>query len=375
MGNLGFGGKEGSSSSQMVSFLLGAALPTALLFFLASDRLGEGFSSVSSSWGRTTGTVPPAIQSPAQPQVASTLAAAGGAAPTQDQEAGFPGLAELLRKVAMEDRTVIVTSVNEVWTRPNSLLSIFLDGFKNGEDTARLLDHVLIVAVDAGGFEGCKAVHPHCYLLEVKSMNMSRAKYFGTPEFLAVVWQKLSFQQRILELGYNFLFTDADILWLRNPFKHISVDADMSCSLDNSRMASTLLDNVLNTGFYYMKSTNRSINMIKNWRAARARFPDDIEQVVFNKIKYELISELGARIAALQTEYISGFCDFQDGLDKVCTVHANCCLGLDNKVYDLKNVAADWKNYTSLAPEERKKVSIKVTAPGKCRKSLGWRKL
>ncbi|KAL6616621.1 hypothetical protein ACP70R_038891 [Stipagrostis hirtigluma subsp. patula] len=151
--------------------------------------------------------------------------------------------------------------------------------------------------------------------------------------------------------------------------------ADMSCSLDNSRMASTLLDNVLNTGFYYMKSMSRSIKMMKYWRAARARFPDDIEQVVFNKIKYDLISELGVRIEALETEYISGFCDFQEELDKVCTVHANCCMGLDNKVYDLKNVAADWKNYTSLTPEERKKVSIKVTAPGKCRKSMGWRKL
>jgi len=34
-----------------VSFFLGAALPTALLFFLASDRLDEGLSSISHSWG------------------------------------------------------------------------------------------------------------------------------------------------------------------------------------------------------------------------------------------------------------------------------------------------------------------------------------
>ncbi|KAL6840414.1 hypothetical protein ACP4OV_030224 [Aristida adscensionis] len=370
MGSLGFGGKEGSS--HMLSFLLGAALPTALLFFLASDRLADGVSSISTSWGRSSGTQLPA--SVPQAQATSTLATVNGAAPSQDQEqAGFPGLAELLREVATEDRTVIVTSVNEVWARPGSLLGIFLDGFKNGEGTAHLLDHVLVVAVDAGGFDGCKALHRHCYLLEVKSMNMSNAKFFGTPEFLEVVWQKVSLQQRILELGYNFLYTDADVMWFRNPFKRISVYADMSCSLDNSKMASTPLDNVLNTGFYYMKSTNRSVNMIRYWIAARTRFDDyNIEQVVFNKVKYELISELGARIEALETEYISGFCDFQDGLDRVCTVHANCCLGLENKVHDLKNVAADWKNYTSLTPEERKKASVKATAPSKCRKSLGW---
>ncbi|TVT97270.1 hypothetical protein EJB05_57494, partial [Eragrostis curvula] len=112
---MGFGGKEGS---HLVSFLLGAALPTAFLFFLASDRLGEGLSKISISWGNAT--MPPAGPAP-EPQ-------------TQDQEIGFAGLAELLPKVAMEDRTVILTMVNEAWAQPNSLLDIFRDSFKNGED-------------------------------------------------------------------------------------------------------------------------------------------------------------------------------------------------------------------------------------------------
>jgi hypothetical protein len=59
---MGFGGKE--LGSHLASFLLGAALPTAFLFFLASDRLGEGLSSISMSWGSrgTTGqpAAPPA---------------------------------------------------------------------------------------------------------------------------------------------------------------------------------------------------------------------------------------------------------------------------------------------------------------------------
>jgi hypothetical protein len=33
----------------------------------------------------------------------------------------------------------------------------------------------------------------------------------------------------------------------------------MICSLDDSKMAPVLLDNIVNTGFYYMKSTTRSI--------------------------------------------------------------------------------------------------------------------
>ncbi|KAJ1286851.1 hypothetical protein BS78_03G383800 [Paspalum vaginatum] len=344
---MGSGGKQGGH------------LPTALLFFLASDRLGEGLSSISSSWGN--GTVLPPAGRPARD--ADVYAAQG-------QEAEFPGLAELLPRVATEDRTVIFSSVTELWTRPNSLLGIFLDGFRNGEDTAQLLEHLLVVAVDAGGFDGCKAVHPHCYLLEVKNMDMSNARSFGSREYMELVWLKLSFQQRILELGYNFLYTDTDILWLRNPFRHISVYADMSCSLDNSRDKPVLLDNEINCGFYYMKSTRRSVEVVRRWVAGRARFPGENEQVVLSKMKRELMGEVGARIEALGD--VSGFCDFQRHLDRVCTVHANCCMGLENKVRDLSNVAADWKNYTSLTPEQRDKGGVKVTPPRSCWKSMGW---
>jgi hypothetical protein len=119
----------------------------------------------------------------------------------------FPGLPELLPKVAMEDRTVIITSVNEAWAAPGSLLDLYRDSFKNGEGIAHLLDHVLVVAVDPAGFRRCKAVHPHCYLLHVKSINLTSATRFMSREYLELVWTKLSLQQRVLELGYNFLFT------------------------------------------------------------------------------------------------------------------------------------------------------------------------
>ncbi|RCV28781.1 hypothetical protein SETIT_5G430700v2 [Setaria italica] len=352
-----------STVYHLASFLLGAALPTAFLFFLASDRLGQGLSSISLSWRTSSGTRQPADGPLAQE--------------ARDQEVvGFAGLAELLPRVAMEDRTVILTLANEAWTQPGSLLDIYRESFRNGEDTERFLNHVLVIAVDAGGFDRCKAVHPHCYHLEVvRSTNLSSASKFMTKEFVDLVWLKLSFQQRILELGYNFLFTDADIIWFRNPFRHFSVYADMSLSTDYFRDTFDPLNNELNTGLYYMKSTNRSIEMIRYWRAARVRFPDGHDQDVFNKIKHELVSKLQGRIEGLETAYFSGFCELHDDLNRVCTMHANCCIGLANKVLDLKDKAADWRNYTALAPEERKKAGgfNKWTPPARCWKTIGWR--
>jgi hypothetical protein len=110
--------------------------------------------------------------------------------------------------VATEDRTVILTSVNEAWARPGSLLDIYLESFKNGEDTVHLLDHLLVIALDPAGLRRCVSVHPHCYLLEnVTAANLSSATRFMSKQYLELVWTKLSLQQRVLELGYNFLFT------------------------------------------------------------------------------------------------------------------------------------------------------------------------
>jgi hypothetical protein len=166
---------------------------------------------------------------------------------------------------------------------------------------------------------------------------------------------------------------DADILWFRDPFRHITLYADMTCSTDYYRPPTPFaLDKTLNTGFYYMKSTNRSIEMIKYWRAARERFPGNHDQAVFNNIKQELVSKLQARIVALDTALFGGFCDCSNNLARICTIHANCCIGLENKVPDLKDKAAEWKNYTSLAPEERKKRGFKWSAPARCWKTIGW---
>ncbi|PUZ53261.1 hypothetical protein GQ55_5G038900 [Panicum hallii var. hallii] len=363
---MGLGGKE--ACQHVVSFLIGAALPTALLVLLASDRLGEGLSTISSSWGRTPTQLPALAGSPPS-QVGNSTPAAGGAAPTatHGQESEFAGLAELLPKVATDEGTVIITSVNEAFARPNSLLDLFRESFRAGEGIEHLLDHVLVVAVDDMAFAHCTAVHPHCYLLEVKSMNLSSANAFMSEAYVELVWTKLSLQQRVLELGYSFLFTDVDIVWLRNPFWHISVFADMTTSSDVFLGDASSLDNWPNTGFYHVRATDRAVEMLRRWRAARARFPPNHEQAIFNEIKRELAGELGVRIRFLDTARFGGFCQiFHSDMGAACTMHANCCFGLSNKLHDLREVLGQWRNYTGLTPEEKKTRKFTWKDPTKC---------
>ena len=117
-------------------------------------------------------------------------------------------LERLLREVADEDRTVIMTSVNEAWAAQDSLLDLFLESFRSGERIAHFVDHLLVVALDGGALEHCRAVHPHCYLLPAAAArNLSGEKVFMSKDYIDLVWSKVRLQQRILELGYNFLFT------------------------------------------------------------------------------------------------------------------------------------------------------------------------
>ncbi|KAF7025422.1 hypothetical protein CFC21_037596 [Triticum aestivum] len=353
--------RNGAGVSHAVSFLLGALLPTVLIFFLAADRVGVQLATISSFQFGNGSTHQLATSN------ATNLPGDGSGG---EKEEAFPGLAELLPKVAMDDGTVIITAVNEAWARPGSLLDLFLGSFRDGDGIAHLLNHTLIVAADPGALALCQAVHPHCYLHEVTSANVSSANSFMTKSYLELIWARLEVPQRILQLGYNYLSTDVDVMWLRNPFRHISLYADVAMSTDRFYGNAEDLQNVGNGGFYYIRSTNRTVEMLSRWLAARSRFPSAHDQGVLNEIKAELAAgDLQIKFVFLDTVIFGGFCQFHEEMDKVCTMHANCCIGLKNKVDDLTNMIAGWKNYTSKTPSDK----FKWTFPTKCKASMGKR--
>lgn len=118
-------------------------------------------------------------------------------------------LEEVLARAATKDRTVIMTQINAAWTRPGSLLDLFFESFRTGEGgVARLLDHLVIVTMDPAAYEGCRAVHSHCYFLRTgNAVDYRSEKVFMSKDYLEMMWGRNRFQQTVLELGYNFLFT------------------------------------------------------------------------------------------------------------------------------------------------------------------------
>ncbi|KAM7463341.1 hypothetical protein LguiA_031462 [Lonicera macranthoides] len=163
--------------------------------------------------------------------------------------------------------------------------------------------------------------------------------------------------------------TDADIMWFRDPFPRFYEDADFQIACDHFCGNSIDLENnTPNGGFNFVKSNNRSIEFYKFWYSSRENYPGLHDQDVLNNIKYDsFITEIDLKIKFLNTAYFGGFCEPSKDLNYVCTMHANCCFGLDSKVHDLKILLEDWKQFMSLPPTMKRSSMLSWRAPKNCR--------
>ncbi|KAK4789693.1 hypothetical protein SAY86_016997 [Trapa natans] len=276
-------------------------------------------------------------------------------------------LDNVLRDAAMKDGTVILTTLNEAWAAPGSVIDLFLESFRIGDGTHRLLKHLVIVALDMKAFSRCISAHTHCFLLTTEGVDFSSEAYFMTSDYLKMMWRRIDFLRSVLEMGYNFVFTDADVMWFRDPFTQFFVDTDLQIACDNFLGDSEDIDNKPNGGFNYVRSNNRSIQFYKFWYSSRETFPGYHDQDVFNFIKYNpFITEIDLKIRFLDTQYFGGLCEPSKDLNRVCTMHVNCCFGLKSKLHDLRIILQDWKFYLSMPTTLKRSLIMSWSVPQNC---------
>ncbi|KAD6453782.1 hypothetical protein E3N88_08488 [Mikania micrantha] len=256
-------------------------------------------------------------------------------------------LSRILKRAAMSNKTVIITSLNDAWAEPQSMFDLLLESFRIGNQTARFLKHLVVVNVDEKAYARCLKIHPHCYnLINDLNLNSDDQAFFMTADYLKIVWKKIDFLSQVLDLGYSFVFTDADIMWFRDPFSQFDKNADIQISCDQFNGNPFDLKNLPNTGFSYVKSNNKTIQFYKFWYNSRITYPHLHDQAAFNAIKFDpFVRNLTLGIRFIDTTYFGGFCNPSRDFNKVCTMHANCCVGLENKVHDLGIMLDDWRKY------------------------------
>ncbi|CAN6171694.1 unnamed protein product [Urochloa humidicola] len=277
-------------------------------------------------------------------------------------------LADLLRRAATPDKTVLMTAINSAWAAPGSFLDLFLDSFRHGEGTASLPSHLLIVSMDGKAHARCLATHAFCYWLRSASgADFSGEQKYMKGDYLEMMWRRHALQRRVLELGYSFLFTDVDILWLRAPFPRLPSAADVVMSSDFFVGDPASPGNYPNGGLLYVRASPAAVKFYEQWEASRARFPGKHEQYVFDMIVKEGVpGRVGATVRFLDTAVFGGFCQHGKDLGKVATMHANCCVGLENKLFDLKNVLEDWKEYRKRVAAGGDARGFSWRVPGRC---------
>ncbi|KAM1231730.1 hypothetical protein ACFX2J_041506 [Malus domestica] len=172
-------------------------------------------------------------------------------------------------------------------------------------------------------------------------------------EFIKMMWRRTLFLKDLLKWGYSFVFTDIDVMWLRNPFPRLNSfneSMDLQISADKFNGDQWSESNPINTGFYMVRSNNRTISLFEKWYDRKNNSTGMKEQDVLDSMMHEgVFRELGLSVKFLDTLYFSGFCEVSKDFKAVTTVHANCCRTISAKVADLTAVIHDWKKFESLS--------------------------
>ncbi|KAJ0746976.1 putative nucleotide-diphospho-sugar transferase [Helianthus annuus] len=110
---------------------------------------------------------------------------------------------------------------------------------------------------------------------------------------------------------------------------------------------------MINTGFYMIKSNNKTITLFNEWYARRDNSTGMKEQdVLVELMKKGAFKRLGIGVRFLDTVFFSGICEDSRDVRAVVTVHANCCRSIKAKVHDLKRIMLDWQRFKASPIDE-----------------------
>ncbi|XVE93553.1 hypothetical protein REPUB_Repub01dG0204800 [Reevesia pubescens] len=202
-----------------------------------------------------------------------------------------PRLAKILENVAVR-RGLIVALAN--WNVKDSL-EVWFTSIKRVS-----IPNYLVVALDDKIAEFCESNYVPVYKRDADK-GIDSIGRTGTNH--AVSGLKFRILREFLQLGYSVLLSDVDIVYLRNPFNYLYRDSDVESMTDGhdnmtaygyddvfdeptmgwARYAHTMRIWVYNSGFFYIRPTIPSIELLDRVAGRLAREPNSWDQAVFNE--------------------------------------------------------------------------------------------
>ena len=226
------------------------------------------------------------------------------------------------------------------------------------------ITNYIFLAMDESVFDILLAKRIPVYMDKALPFVMSEAGMFGEEKFHRLLCLKLLPVINLLKKGVNVLFTDADIVWLRDPTPFLRWDLDLTISIggcqaylpDNLELS--LSDDVsMCTGFYFVQAKISMIDMFSRTHQAcmSGHLPDQKwqgaqvdDQTAMNSVvdddqvfgsfsgaqKYHYGFFDGCRFAN-GCVYFKHVCKGMEGYNEEVIVHANFLVGKKEKIHNL----------------------------------------
>ncbi|KAK7291177.1 hypothetical protein RIF29_06115 [Crotalaria pallida] len=202
-----------------------------------------------------------------------------------------PRLAKILEEVAIYKEIIVVLANANV----KEMLAVWFTNIKR----VGIPNH-LVVALDDTIEELCKSNDVPVYRRDPDEGVDSIAKKGDNH---AVSGLKFRILREFLQLGYSVLLSDVDIVYLQNPFDHLYRDSDVESMSDGhnnmtaygfndvfddpkmgwARYAHTMRIWVYNSGFFYIRPTLPSIELLDRVATRLSQEPNSWDQAVFNE--------------------------------------------------------------------------------------------
>lgn len=201
-----------------------------------------------------------------------------------------PRLAKVLEEVAVQNELIVALANSNV----KAMLEVWFTSIKKVGIT-----NYLVVALDDPIEEFCKSNGVPVYRRDPDEGVDTIGKTGGNH---AVSGLKFRILREFLQLGYSVLLSDVDIVYLQNPFNYLYRDSDVESMTDGhnnmtaygyndvfdepsmgwARYAHTMRIWVYNSGFFYIRPTIPSIELLDRV-ATRLSQEKAWDQAVFNE--------------------------------------------------------------------------------------------
>ncbi|KAK3239827.1 hypothetical protein CYMTET_50271 [Cymbomonas tetramitiformis] len=200
------------------------------------------------------------------------------------------------------DGTLVLTVVN------HGMADVMLTQFKSVNHSApQLLDMWLVVALDHHALEECQRWWKHCVLDPALSqeVTMSDEHTFADGrdhstsgeasklQYTRICWRRVELMFLVLRLGFNVIFSDLDIAFLRDPRPFLRKDADLQFGASNMNAKFDPHDEAtystfpgpLNAGFYHIRASNATQAFAMQWLEAGRQRVHEVGDTSFHEGK------------------------------------------------------------------------------------------